>query len=74
MKLNNTLKVKQMAHSKEHYHKTENGVLVKCYHKCKGLLTDPAFWIGMTISYPFEHMLWEKVPGFSHLAHLMGMH
>lgn len=63
-----------MSHDHEHYHKDEHGVLVKCYHKCKNLLTDAAFWIGITISYPLEHMLWERIPGFSHLAHWMGMH
>ncbi len=57
-----------------HTHKDENGVLVKCYHKCRNVLTDYAFWIGITVSYPIEHFLWEKVPGFSHIAQLMGMH
>ena len=61
-----------------HYHKNEDGVLIQCYHSCrKGLsstLGNAAFWIGITVSYPLEHLLWERVPGFSHLAHWLGMH
>lgn len=64
-----------------HYHKDESGFLVQCYHVCskgvKGIketLTSVAFWVGVTVSYPFEHLLWERVPGFSHIAHLLGMH
>ena len=57
-----------------HEHIDEHGVLIKCYHKCRNVLTDYAFWIGITISYPLEHLLWEQVPGFSHIAHALGMH
>lgn len=64
-----------------HYHKDEDGILRQCYHVCgNGLnnvrktLLSPAFWIGITVSYPFEHLLWERVPGFSHIAHFLGMH
>lgn len=62
-----------------HYHKDERGVLVQCYHACtKGLgsvretLTNPVFWIGTTVTWPFEHFLYEHVPPFSWIAHLMG--
>lgn len=57
-----------------HTHKTEDGLLVKCYHNTRSVLASGSFWIGVTISYPFEHLLWEKVPGFSHIAALLGMH
>lgn len=61
-----------------HYHKNEDGVLVQCYHSCRKGLKDTlgsvAFWIGLTVSYPFEHLLWERVPGFLHIAHWLGMH
>lgn len=57
-----------------HEHLNEHGVLVKCYHQCRSVMSNPAFWIGITISYPFEHLLWEKVPGFMHVAQLLGMH
>lgn len=56
-----------------HTHKDENGLLVKCYHKCRNVLTDYAFWIGVTVSYPLEHALWEHAPGFKHLAHALGL-
>lgn len=59
--------------TKPHTHKNEYGVLVKCYHKCKSILFEPAFWIGMTISFPFEHFLWTKVPVFKHITALMGL-
>lgn len=57
-----------------HFHEDETGALVKCYHKCRTVLTDYAFWLGITISYPLEHLLWEKVPGFHHIAEWLGMH
>lgn len=59
--------------SKFHTHKDENGLLVKCYHKTRSVIADYGFWIGVTVSFPIEHFIWEKIPGFSHLAHWMGM-
>jgi hypothetical protein len=59
-----------MTEQQAHYHKDEHGVLVKCYHKCRNVLTDYAFWIGITVSYPLEHFLWERVPPFSWLIGL----
>lgn len=44
-----------------HTHVTEDGLLVKCYHKSKSTLLSPSFWIGMTLGYPFEHALWDHV-------------
>jgi hypothetical protein len=58
---------------KPHTHLTEEGILVKCYHKSKNTLCSPAFWIGITVSYPFEHLLWEKVWPFKILNHWMGL-
>ena len=65
--------------TKPHYHKDENGFLVQCYHVChKGLqgvketLLSPAFWICMTVGYPFEHGLYNHVWPFSILGKLMG--
>lgn len=64
-----------------HHHKDENGFLRECYHVCGNGLTSVAetlksipFWVGVTVSYPFEHFLWEHVPVFSHIAHWIGMH
>ena len=44
-----------------HTHTDERGVAIKCYHACKNLLSDIKFWIGVTISFPLEHFLWERV-------------
>lgn len=61
-------------HARPHFHKNEDGVLVKCYHNTKSLLTDYRFWIGMTIGYPLEHALWEKIPPFSYIGHFIFGH
>lgn len=58
---------------KFHTHTDEQGTLVKCYHGCRSLLTDWKFFIGVTISFPIEHALWTRVPGFSDLAQYMGL-
>lgn len=42
-----------------HYHRTERGLLVRCYHKSKTEVTRIGFWVGLTIGYPIEHLLWE---------------
>jgi len=56
---------------KSHTHKDELGILHKCYHKCRSTILSPGFWIGMTLGYPFEHILWEKVPPFMQLNELL---
>ena len=47
--------------SDPHTHYDSNGLAVKCYHHCKSLLTDWKFFIGVTISFPIEHFIWEKI-------------
>lgn len=56
-----------------HYHKNEDGILVKCYHGCRSVLTDWKFFLGVTVSFPLEHFLWTKVPVFSDIAHWLGL-
>lgn len=56
-----------------HTHVSEDGFVVKCYHKCKSILLDYAFWIGVTLTFPIEHFLWTKIPGFSHLAEWLNL-
>lgn len=56
-----------------HFHLNEEGVLVKCYHGTKNLLSDYRFWIGVTISFPLEHALWTKVWPFYYLAESLGL-
>ena len=56
-----------------HYHHDERGNLVKCYHEAKSLLCNWRFWAGMTLGFPVEHLLWEKVWPFSLVTHWMGL-
>ena len=56
-----------------HFHKDENGLLVRCYHGSKNLLGKPSFWIGTTLSFPLEHFLWEKVWPFTLLTKALGL-
>lgn len=60
-------------HGTRHYHRNEQGALVRCFHTCKSLLWQPAFWIGTAVSFPFEHFLYEKVWPFYCLTNLMGL-
>ena len=50
-----------------HYHKDERGLLVECYHKAKSFGWT-SFLLGVTLSFPVEHYLWEKVPPFAWVA------
>lgn len=56
-----------------HYHLTESGKLVQCYHSCKSVLLSFSFWAGVSISFPFEHWLWEKVWPFYLLTEWWGL-
>lgn len=56
-----------------HTHVDKNGFVVECYHEAKSQLTSVSFWIGITLSFPIEHFLWEKVPPFSWLTKLLGL-
>jgi hypothetical protein len=59
--------------SASHVHVDERGLLHRCYHKCHSLLFRWQFWAGMTLGFPFEHLLWEKVPPFDMLTKLLGL-
>lgn len=56
-----------------HTHVNEHGKLITCYHECKNVLKQPAFWIGATISFPLEHFIWTKIPFFSHISEFLGL-
>ena len=56
-----------------HLHNSETGTLVKCYHKTKSMLTSVEFYVATTISFPIEHFIWEKLPGFSWVTHWIGL-
>ena len=59
--------------SKFHTHPNEEGFLVKCYHQSKSVLLSGAFWFGVTISFPLEHFIWEKVWPFKMITHWLGL-
>lgn len=44
----------------DHYHKSVDGVLTRCFHKCKSIALNPAFWCGVTLTWPLEHVLWVR--------------
>lgn len=56
-----------------HTHVAEDGTLVKCYHATRNLLTSINFWIGVTISFPLEHFLYEKVWPFYLITEWLGL-
>lgn len=58
--------------SNAHAHLNPVGHLEMCYHKCRSMST-VGFWVGLTLGFPLEHLLWEKVPGFSNITQWMGL-
>ena len=57
-----------------HYHEDKKtGLLVRCMNSCSNLITDYRFWIGVTISYPLEHFLWEHVWPFKLVMQFLGL-
>jgi hypothetical protein len=56
-----------------HFHRDPRGVVHACYHHCRRVFLDWAFWIGLTVGFPLEHFLWEKVPPFSLLTKWLGL-
>lgn len=56
-----------------HFHKDENGTLIKCYHSVKTFVVDWKFWASMTLSFPIEHFIWEKVWPFNSISVWLGL-
>ena len=56
-----------------HTHVDEQGKLVRCYHQCRSALTSVGFWVGLTLGFPLEHLLYEKVPPFTYITHWLGL-
>ncbi len=59
--------------TKFHTHVDERGHIVKCWHECRSLVTDWKFWAGMTLGFPFEHYLYEKVYPFTLVTKALGL-
>jgi hypothetical protein len=56
-----------------HIHVDEHGILHRCYHKCRGVVTSFGFWVGLTLGFPVEHYLWEKVWPFTLITKWLGL-
>lgn len=56
-----------------HEHRDERGTIVRCYHHCRAAVWSPGFWIGVTVSFPFEHLIWEKLYPFYLLTRWWGL-
>lgn len=51
----------------EHEHVDSKGFIHKCYHKCKNVILTWQFWLGITLSFPLEHALYDYVPPFTYI-------
>ena len=54
-----------------HYHRDEQGFLVKCYHQAKTNYV--GFIVGTMVSFPIEHYLYEKVWPFYLVSTWLGL-
>ena len=57
--------------TKFHTHINEQGLLIKCYHQCKIVFFNWQFWAGLTMGFPLEHLLWEKVWPFNMITEFL---
>lgn len=56
----------------KHFHQDSRGILHACFHKCRPVLT-LSFWIGITASFPLEHLIWERLWPFNLLTKVLGL-
>ncbi len=56
-----------------HTHSDENGLIVKGYHPTETALLSFGFWLSLTLGFPVEHFLWEKVWPFKLLTRSRGL-
>ena len=59
---------------KPHTHYTESGILIRCYHKSRAAVLSVGFWVGLTMGFPVEHFLYEKVWPFTLITKLLNLH
>jgi hypothetical protein len=59
--------------TRPHYHHAVGGLAVVCFHKCHVLLTNWQFWLGLTLGFPVEHLIWEKLWPFKLLTQWWGL-
>lgn len=56
-----------------HTHVTEDGFLIRCYHRSRSVLLSGGFWLGVTVSFPLEHFIWEKLYPFKLITEWLGL-
>ena len=56
-----------------HQHRDEYGVWQKCYHQSRALLTNWQFWLGLTLGFPLEHLIYERLWPFYLITHWLGL-
>jgi len=56
-----------------HAQKKAHGWWAKCLSAAREYLTKPSFWLGISLSFPIEHFLWEKIWPFDVLTKLLGL-
>ncbi len=56
-----------------HFHTSESGILHRCFHNCRNVLTSWQLWLGMTIRFPFEHYIYTKIWPFKLLTGFLGL-
>jgi len=59
---------------KPHYHKDDKGFLHRCYHASRNQILTWSFWLGLTMGFPLEHLLWEHVWPFYVITKFLGLH
>ncbi len=57
-----------------HFHRDDRGFVHKCFHRCTTSIKQPSFWLGLTMGFPLEHLLWEKVWPFLLITRWLGLH
>lgn len=53
--------------------RTGRAMLDRCWKECRAALKSWKFWLGITMSFPAEHFLWEKIWPFYLVTHWIGL-
>lgn len=58
---------------KLHYHQSAADGVIFCWHKCRSILFSPGFWLGTTLGFPIEHLIWQKLWPFYLVSQVLGL-
>lgn len=56
-----------------HEHTDPQGFVHRCWHSCQNILTNWQFWAGLTLGFPVEHFIWERVYPLYLISHWLGL-